>query len=411
MNIKIPKEVEKALNVLHANNFEAYVVGGCVRDSLMGKIPSDWDVATSAKPDQILLCFNKHRTIETGLKHGTVTVVINKMQIEITSYRIDGEYSDNRRPDHVLFTDNIELDLRRRDFTINALAYNKNCIIDLFGGIKDIENKTVKCVGEADERFNEDGLRILRALRFASVLNFSIEENTSSSIYRNKKLLENISMERINIEFSKLIMGSNFEFVLLEYKEIIELFLPEIRSLSKEKLKKRLNAMKALNLLTLRLAVLLHEINATDKILMNLKYDNKTIKTVKILAENIDEKIYPDPVNVKKWLHKINYVNLSYLIKIKKELFNFEYDELVKTEKIMDEIIAAKQCYSLETLAVNGQDLIEAGIAKGKNIGIILDKLLDEVIEGKLVNKKDGLLNYIYVNKIYQETIDKQKNK
>ena len=206
-------------------------------------------------------------------------------------------------------------------------------------------------------------------------------------------------------------MGSNFELVLLEYKEIIELFLPEIRSLSKEKLKKRLNAMKALNLLTLRLAVLLHEINATDKILMNLKYDNKTIKTVKILAENIDEKIYPDPVNVKKWLHKINYVNLSYLIKIKKELFNFEYDELVKTEKIMDEIIAAKQCYSLETLAVNGQDLIEAGIAKGKNIGIILDKLLDEVIEGKLENNKDGLLNYIYVNKIYQETIDKQKNK
>ena len=400
MNIKIPKEVENALNILHAKGFEAYVVGGCVRDSLMGKIPSDWDVATSAKPDQILLCFNDCRTIDTGLKHGTVTVVINKMQIEITTYRIDGEYSDNRRPDDVLFTDNIELDLKRRDFTINALAYNKNGIIDLFGGIDDIKNKIVKCVGHADERFNEDGLRILRALRFASVLNFDIEENTSDSIYRNKALLNNISMERINIEFNKLIMGSNYKKILIEYREVIEVFLPEIRVLTKDELDHRLNAMKALNSLILRLTVFLYEINTTDKILMNLKYDNKTIKAVKILAENIKGRIYPDPVNVKKWLHKINYVNLSYLIKIKKALFDSEFNELVKTEKIMNKIIRAKQCYSLETLAINGQDLIDAGIPKGKNIGIILDKLLNEVIEGKLENKKDSLLNFIYVNKI-----------
>ena len=400
MNIKIPKEVENVLNILHENGFEAYVVGGCVRDSIMGKIPSDWDVATSAKPDQILLCFNNRKTIETGLKHGTVTVVINKMQIEITTYRIDGEYSDNRRPDEVLFTDKIKLDLRRRDFTINALAYNKSGIIDLFGGLDDINNKFIKCVGAAGERFNEDGLRILRALRFASVLNFDIEENTSSSIFRNKALLNNISMERINIEFSKLIMGSNYRKILIEYREVIEVFLPEIQVLTEDEFKYRLNAMKVLNSLFLRLTVFLYNINSTDKILMNLKYDNKTIKTVKILVENINGRIYPVPVNVKRWLNKINYVNLNYLIKIKKSLFDSEFYELEETEKIMNEIIRTKQCYSLETLAINGQDLIDAGVPKGKNIGIILDILLNEVIEGKLVNEKDSLLNFIYVNKM-----------
>ena len=400
MNIKIPKEVETVLNILHENGFEAYVVGGCVRDSIMGKIPSDWDVATSAKPNQILLCFNNRKTIETGLKHGTVTVVINKMQIEITTYRIDGEYSDNRRPDEVLFTDKIKLDLRRRDFTINALAYNKSGIIDLFGGLDDINNKFIKCVGAAGERFNEDGLRILRALRFASVLNFDIEENTSSSIFRNKALLNNISMERINIEFSKLIMGSNYRKILIEYREVIEVFLPEIQVLTEDEFKYRLNAMKVLNSLTLRLAVFLYNTDATDKILMNLKYYNKTIKTVKILVENINGRINHDSVNVKRWLNKINYVNLNYLIKIKKSLFDSEFYELEETEKIMNEIIRTKQCYSLETLAINGQDLIDAGVPKGKNIGIILDILLNEVIEGKLVNEKDSLLNFIHVNKM-----------
>ncbi|MDD4088771.1 MAG: CCA tRNA nucleotidyltransferase [Tissierellia bacterium] len=396
MIINIPKDVDTALNTLHANGYEAYVVGGCVRDSIMGIIPSDWDIATSAKPEEILLCFNDRRTIETGIKHGTVTVIINKMQIEITTYRIDGEYSDNRRPDDVLFTDKIEFDLKRRDFTINALAYNKNGIIDLFGGLNDINNKVVKCVGDADERFNEDGLRILRALRFASVLNFDIEENTSDSIYRNKNLLNNISMERINIELNKLIMGRSFQNIILRHREVIEVFLPEISEFSKDELKYRLNAMKALNSLILRLAVLLHEFKAPDKILINLKYDNKTVKTVKLLTENINEKIHPDPVNIKGWLNKINCANLNYLIKIKKALFDSDYEELTKSEIIMKEIIATNQCYSLKTLAINGQDLIDAGMPKGKNIGILLNKVLNEVIEGNLENKKDILLQYIY---------------
>lgn len=396
--INLPDEVKKTLNILTNNGFEAYTVGGCVRDSIMGKSPSDWDITTSATPDEISSCFRGYRLIETGIKHGTITVIINKMQIEITTYRIDGKYSDNRRPDDVLFTDNIEFDLKRRDFTINALAYNGNEIIDLFGGIDDIDNKTIKCVGDPDERFNEDGLRILRALRFASVLNFRTEKNTSESINKNKYLLNNISMERINTEFNKLLMGDNFQRTILEYRDVIEVFIPELSKISIEELKYRLNAMSSLNSLILRLSVLLYKIEEPDSILMGLKYDNATIKSVKLLTSNIDIKIYPDSVNIKKSLHNINYVNLCNLIQIKKVLFKNEYDELIKSEEIINEIIETNQCYSLKTLAISGQDLIDAGIPKGKNIGKILDKILNEVIEGNLENEKNSLHNYIYVN-------------
>lgn len=407
MKIIIPGEVVTALDILQNNGFEAYIVGGCVRDSIMGKKPSDWDIATSARPEEILECFNNYRTIETGLKHGTVTVIVKKMQIEITTYRIDGEYSDRRRPDKVTFTNNIDLDLQRRDFTINALAYNQNGIIDIFGGLHDIKNKIVKCVGHPDDRFNEDGLRILRALRFASVLNFSIDDQTSDSIFKNKALLHDISTERINMEFNKLIMGINYQNIIFNYRDIIEVFLPEIKGLSYEELRYRLNSMKELNSLTMRLAVLLQGLGPTDKILMNLKYDNKTVKTVKILTENINEKIYPDPVNIKRWLNKINSENLVNLIKIKKAMFDNEYEELAKSQVIMKEILASNQCYNLRTLAINGQDLLDAGMPKGKRIGMILNKVLNEVIEGKLENKKDILLNYVYG---MQKTVDKQND-
>ena len=396
--INLPDEVKKTLNILTNNGFEAYTVGGCVRDSIMGKSPSDWDITTSATPDEISSCFRGYRLIETGIKHGTITVIINKMQIEITTYRIDGKYSDNRRPDDVLFTDNIEFDLKRRDFTINALAYNGNEIIDLFGGIDDIDNKTIKCVGDPDERFNEDGLRILRALRFASVLNFRTEKNTSESINKNKYLLNNISMERINTEFNKLLMGDNFHRTILEYRDVIEVFIPELSKISLEELKYRLNAMSSLNSLIFRLSVLLYKIEGPGSILMRLKYDNATIKSVKLLTSNIDGKIYPEFVNVKKWLYSINYVNLYNFIQIKKALFESEYEELLKVEKIMNEIIETNQCYSLKTLAINGQDLIALGIPKGRNIGEVLNEVLNKVIEGELENNKDSLHNYICVN-------------
>lgn len=398
MNIKIPKEVEIALNRLYEKGFEAYIVGGCVRDSIMGITPSDWDITTSANPEDISYCFSGYKTIETGIKHGTIAVIINKMQIEITTYRIDGEYSDNRRPDKVSFTNNIEFDLKRRDFTINALAYNKNGIVDLFGGIDDIHNKIIRCVGEPDERFNEDGLRILRALRFASVLNFKIEKGTADSVHKNKNLLNNISMERINTEFNKLTMGSNFQRIIIENRDVIEVFIPELKNFNNDEITYRLKAMGNLDTLILRLSALLYEIDAPDCILMRLKYDNSTIKSVKLFTSTIDEKVYPDLVSVKKSLHKINYVNLNNLVKIKKALFENEHDELKKVEEIMNEIIKTNQCYSLKTLAISGQDLLNAGVPKGKNIGRILNLVLNEVMEGKLDNEKNGLLNFIYVN-------------
>ncbi len=398
MNIRIPKEVERVLNLLQKSGFEAYIVGGCVRDSIMGISPSDWDITTSASPEDISSCFSGCKTIETGIKHGTIAVIINKMQIEITTYRIDGEYSDNRRPDNVLFTDNIELDLKRRDFTINALAYNKNGIIDLFAGAGDIHNKIIRCVGDPDERFSEDGLRILRALRFASVLNFEIEKHTAHSVHKNKNLLINISMERINAEFNKLIMGSNFQTIIMENRDVIEVFIPELGNIDNGELTYRLRAMKNLNSLDLRLTALLYKIEAPDSILIRLKYDNSTIKSVKLLTSNIDKTIDPNAVSVKKSLHKINYVNLKNLIKIKKELFENEHDKIERIEEIMNEIISTNQCYNLETLAISGQDLLDAGIPKGKNIGKVLNIVLNEVIEGQLENRKDSLHKFIYVN-------------
>lgn len=395
MNISIPKEVERALNILHENAFDAYIVGGCVRDSIMGISPWDWDITTSAKPEEIILSFQGYRTIETGIKHGTITVIINKMQIEITTYRIDGKYSDNRHPDDVSFTDNIGLDLKRRDFTINALAYNGTDAIDLFGGISDIKDKIIRCVGEADERFNEDGLRILRALRFASVLNFEIEENTSDSIHKNKDLLNNISMERINTEFSKLLMGFNFQNIIIKYRNVIEVFLPEIDKFSHEELKYRLSSMNNLNSLILKLSLLLYKIEKPDTILIRLKYDNFTINSVKLLLANIDLNIIPDFPNIRKLLRDMDYINLCNLIQVKKILFESQYDGLIKSEKIAKEIIETNQCYSLKSLAINGRDLIEAGIPKGKKIGMILDDVLDKVIENSLENEKDILCSYI----------------
>ena len=217
--MNVPSFAEKAIDILEAGGFEAYFVGGCVRNSLLDIEISDFDITTSAKPDEVVSLFSDFRVIETGVKHGTVTVFINSQPLEITTFRSESGYSDHRRPDKVLFSENLESDLMRRDFTINALAYNKKTgIIDLFGGKNDIKNKIIRTVGDATERFNEDALRILRALRFASVLGFSIEEKTALAIKEDLKLLSFVSKERIFGELKKLILGQNAEEVLKEYK-------------------------------------------------------------------------------------------------------------------------------------------------------------------------------------------------
>ncbi|MBQ1223729.1 MAG: tRNA nucleotidyltransferase [Oscillospiraceae bacterium] len=225
----IPAPLTEAMNVLEQGGKEGWLVGGCVRDSLMGKIPHDWDVTTSASPMEMISLFSGYRLIETGLKHGTVTVVISGEQIEITTFRIDGEYRDNRRPSSVSFTSDISEDLSRRDFTVNAMAYSPTSgLCDLFGGREDLEKKLIRCVGDPDKRFGEDGLRILRALRFASVLDFSIHKDTAESVHRNRELLLNISAERIFSEFTKLLCGPGAARILREYPDVIGVFIPEV---------------------------------------------------------------------------------------------------------------------------------------------------------------------------------------
>lgn len=401
IDINIPREVETALNILIGNGFEAYIVGGCVRDSLLGTAPNDWDITTSARPDEIKDCFQNYRTINTGLKHGTLTVLISGMPIEITTYRIDGRYSDNRRPDSVLFTNNLSHDLKRRDFTINALAYNDGGIVDLFGGIEDIENKIIKCVGDPYERFNEDGLRILRALRFASVLNFRIEDKTSAAVLENRNLLNNISKERISGEFNKLLTGGNFHEIMSGYRGVIQVFIPETGNFDHETWMNILNSMDYATDLVLRLALLLYKTDAAEKILRNLKYDGSTVRNVKALASHKDEEILSDKINIKKQLNKIGRDNYDNLLKFKAAIFRTQekYEqELVNirfAEKILNDIDTNNECYSLDTLKINGNDLISEGFSRGRFLGSVLNELLNLVIEERLENNRKALMEYV----------------
>lgn len=414
IEIKLPYEVSLALEILRKNNFEAYVVGGCVRDSLLGKIASDWDITTSALPNEIILCFEKYKTIPTGMKHGTITVVIEKMSIEITTYRIDGEYIDNRKPESVLFVDKIALDLARRDFTINAMAYNECGIIDLYNGINDIYSKKINCVGNPDKRFEEDGLRILRALRFSSVLGFEIEYNTLESIKKNKNLLKNISWERIAMEFKKLIKGVNFYDVAYKNKEVFEVFLHEISSIdfkSWDDILKNVNFMPQNE--TTRVVVFFYLIEKTsfgyssgtlvESVLKRFKYDNKTKELIKVLVKNFELDIETCNISLRKFLNCLGDRVLRLLIEIKIEYYKYrcEFEEVSNLKQariMMEEILNTKQCYMLSHLLINGNDLRDAGIVDGKQIKLLLDKVLFMVIEGHIENKKESILEYLKVS-------------
>lgn len=404
IQINMPKEVKRALGILNKNGYEAYVVGGCVRDSLLGVVPHDWDITTSAKPEEIISCFIDYRTINTGLKHGTVTVLIDGVQIEVTTYRIDGKYTDNRRPDNVEFTDDVYHDLKRRDFTINALAYNDKGIVDLFEGIADLQNKVVRCVGNPDERFNEDGLRILRALRFASVLNFSIDDKTSESIHKNRNLLKNISRERITAELNKLINGNNFLNILSNYRDVAEVIIPEIQKYTQTQWDHALKSMCFADNQTVKLALLLLYTNDVVQILKELKYDNVTINTAGLLSSNVNEMIAADRIKLKKQLNKYGYNNLSLLLNYKAAdaLADNIANEIIiikNSKKIIDEIIESNEAYDLKSLSINGEDLKKEGFKKGIEIGELLNSVLSLVIEEKLENKKDALLDYVRKHK------------
>ena len=439
MNITLPSAIEYVLSTLENNGYECFIVGGCVRDFLMGKMPHDYDVTTSATPEQIKECFKCHKVIETGIKHGTITVVINGENIEITTYRIDGDYKDNRHPEQVEFSKNIEDDVKRRDFTINSIAYNpRSGFVDLFNGRTDIENGVITCVGNADERFNEDALRILRALRFASVLGFDISYETSDSIHKNKALIGNVSMERIWIEFKKLICGINAHKVFLEYVDVIGVFIPEIlKTVGFEQnnpyhcydvFEHTVNAVKnAPDDVIIRLAAFFHDIGKpcvysqdengvghfyshgkvseeiANAALTRLRCDNFTKEKVCMLVKYHDRPIELNERAIKKLLTKLSFEDVRSLLVLKRcdtlaqspDIHNERCAYLDKIGELVDKIEADDACLSLHSLSIDGNDMKLLGIREGRAIGELLDLVLDSVINEKLPNEKDALLDYV----------------
>ena len=439
-NINIPKDVEFILKKLNSYNEEAFLVGGSVRDLLLNKNPFDYDITTSAKPDKIIKIFKDFKVVTLAKKFGTISLILNNRTYEITTYRIDGEYLCNRKPKEVIYTDNLKLDLSRRDFTINALAYHPETgIIDYFNGLEDLSNKIIRTVNNPNIRFKEDGLRILRCLRFSSTLNFIIEKNTSKAIFENKEILNKISTERINQEFSKLICGRNIEKTLTEYIEIIGVFIPEILQLKDFKQNNSYHiydvlthTIKSLTFiesdLELRMVMLLHDIGKpttytedinsighfykhniksaeiAKNILIRLKYPNKVIDNIVLLIKNHDIQILENKKAVKKRINKLGSIELFFkLLEIKRAdilaqnpiYLKDRIIQIDNLEKIANEIKYNKECTSLNTLQINGKNLLNLGIPEGRLIGEILTILLNEVIEGNILNNRNILLNYV----------------
>ncbi len=442
-NIKIPNDAESIINRLNEHGYEAYVVGGCVRDSILGRTPNDWDICTSATPDKVIEIFADHEVIPTGLQHGTVTVVINHIPYECTTFRIDGDYSDSRRPDKVEFTTDIIKDLSRRDFTINAMAYNpKIGLVDPFGGAEDIKAKVIRCVGNAEERFTEDALRILRAVRFSVQLDFCIDSSTNNAIELLHKNLKNISIERITSELNKMIVYPSFYRQMLCREFLFTLIIPELKECVSYDQHNPYHAYDLYMHIALavgfgnrdiitELALLLHDIGKpqcqafdecgiahyyehakigaalADERLKAMKYDNDTRKKVVELISYHDATFDDEPKHIKKWLNKIGEEQFRRLLEVRyADIFAQNamkmHQRLAYIDRIrerLDEVLASEQCFKLKDLAVNGNDLMEIGIPKGREVGNTLNWLLDMVINGEVENKKDELLNLARKNK------------
>lgn len=432
-----------AVEILKSKGFEAFLIGGSVRDYIMGLPIGDIDITTSATPDEVKQVFSDFRVIETGIKHGTVTVLIDNEPIEITTYRSEGTYSDNRHPDSVSFSKSLADDVVRRDFTMNGIAFDfDNGFCDLVGGIEDIKNGLVRCIGNAETRFNEDALRILRAIRFSAVLGFEIEDETKNAIHKCKDLLKNISAERIREEFVKLICGKNCYNVLQEFADVITVFIPEIKDCIGFEQKNRhhcydvyTHSLKAVEKSSentiIRLALFFHDIGKpsvahfdekgeqhyyshpkksaemTEQIMTRLRFDNDTKNKVVTLVKMHDSPIMvndmtkPDRKRLKKIMSQIGEELIFDLMEIKycdnsaqkPEYFRGE-GFYKKTREMIDEIINEKECFSIKHLAIDGNDLISLGY-KGKKIGETLQKCLTAVIDGKVENEKDKLLKFI----------------
>lgn len=431
----MPKNVDTAINLLQSAGFEAYAVGGCVRDSLLGKTPNDWDITTSAKPEDMKSVFADFHCIDTGIKHGTVTVVIDGEPLEITTFRLDGEYEDNRHPKSVTFTSNLGADLGRRDFTVNAMAYSKKTgTVDLFGGQNDLKNEIIRCVGDPDRRFNEDALRILRALRFASALDFEIEEKTAQSLLKNRALLGNISEERIAKELLKLVCGKGAKRILTDFAPVLFEILPELQPMYKNShdnphhcydiYEHTLIAVESIDPEpTLRFAMLLHDcgkpavkkfdengvahfyghqrISAeiSAQILARLKVSNKFRDEILFLVSNHDRwELYENTEKMPRYLSKFGLDGVLNLLKVMRAdvlaqspEYRYRLDQIADAEETAKNLAAQKPCLSLSELQINGRTLMDIGIPQGRKLGAVLAQLLDEVIDGVTKNTQEAL--------------------
>lgn len=448
LKIEIPSGANEIIHTLQNNGYEAFLVGGSVRDSILGRPIHDYDITTSATPDEMMEVFKDKRIIETGLQHGTITIVIDGEPYEVTTYRIDGNYSDSRRPDKVTFTKSLEEDLKRRDFTINAMAYNDEVgLVDPFNGMEDIEYYKIRCVGRAEDRFSEDALRILRAIRFASQLGFVLEPDTDWNISKMYKNLENISIERINSEFCKIAASSDFCVQMVLYHEVFSLFIPEIKNMFGFQQNNPYHIYDVWNHtvhaieycesddLVTRLSVFFHDIgkphcyqdsedgirhfkghgrvsaDMTDKIMKRLRFDNDTREKVVELVYYHDATFEVGKKYIKRWLNKIGEEQFRRLLNvrradIKAQAYIEQESRLQKIdniEYILEKVLQKDECFSLKDLAVNGKDLIEIGYKPGKEIGNTLNCLLQLVIEGVYPNEKDELLKYVETTNVFNE--------
>lgn len=433
--MELPKGLKAVISRLENNGFEAYIVGGCVRDTLMGRVPDDYDVTSSALPEQTAEIFSDCRLLSYGAKHGTVTVMYDGMPIEITTFRREGEYTDSRRPSVVYFDATLEQDLSRRDFTCNAMAYSpERGLVDIFGGRDDINKGIIRAVGVAEDRFSEDALRILRALRFASVLDFEIEKNTALAAVKCGPLLNNISGERICTELFKLLCGKGFARVIREHTAVLENVIGGIMQM-KDYDQNNHNHIHTLLEHTLivaenvppmpyiRLAALLHDIGKpesctrddngvshfyghheksvvhAEKLLDRLKCDNLTRKRVVDLIRYHDVRFEPNEKTILRWLNNVGEEMLADIFTLQKAdilaqnpKYLFRMDKVEECQLIMQKAVKEKKCCSVGMLAINGTDLMNMGVPQGNAIGKMLHRLLDEVVEGQIENDRDKLI-------------------
>lgn len=385
---KLPRDVSFLLNRLFHKGYRADIVGGCVRDSLLEAEPNDYDLTTSASPEEIKDAFFDMRTVDTGIKHGTVTVLVNHIPYEVTTYRVDGAYTDNRHPDSVTFTRKIEDDLARRDFTVNAMAYNeRDGLTDLFSGREDLERGIIRAVGEPEKRFTEDALRILRALRFASTLDFKIEEQTALGLRKTAPLLKNVSAERIFTEWNKLLSGNGAYRIIKEYFDVIKLIIPELSdiSLPSEEAFKELSP----ELRELLLFAMIKDNLPSESYLAameRLKSDSKRRRLGKAVLENLGEKAL-NQRDVHFLLIKTDPETAEGVIRLLISLGKTDEAALMH----LCDILEKKLPYKVSHLAVNGNDLLKLGI-EGRVVGKLLDLLLVYVASGMVSNERDALL-------------------